>query len=56
MFESGAHMLRHYRGTRLSEELGISKAADELGHADIRTTKNFYDHTRLTDDEFEASL
>ncbi|HEG42894.1 MAG TPA: hypothetical protein ENH94_02485 [Phycisphaerales bacterium] len=40
-----AHMIRHYRGTVLSEKLGISKAASELGHADIRTTKRYYDHT-----------
>ena len=51
-----AHMLRHYRGTRVSEELGISKAADVLGHADIRTTKQFYDHSRVTDEEFERTL
>ena len=51
-----AHMLRHYRGTRVSEELGISKAADVLGHADIRTTKMFYDHSRVTDEEFERTL
>ena len=51
-----AHMLRHYRGTRLSEELGISKAADVLGHADIRTTKIFYDDSRVTDEEFERTL
>ncbi len=51
-----AHMLRHYRGTKLSVELGISKAADALGHTDIRTTKAFYDHTRITDEEFERTL
>ena len=51
-----AHMLRHYRGTVLSEKLGISKAASELGHADIRTTKRFYDHTKITDEEFLNSL
>jgi integrase len=51
-----AHMLRHYRGTVLSETFGISKASTELGHADIRTTKLFYDHTSLVDDDFLKSL
>jgi len=51
-----AHMLRHYRGTALSQAFGISKASTELGHADIRTTKLFYDHTSLADEEFLKSL
>ena len=51
-----AHMLRHYRGTVLSEKLGISKASSELGHSDIRTTKLFYDHTNISDDEFLDTL
>ena len=51
-----AHMIRHYRGTVLSEKLGISKAASELGHADIRTTKRFYDHTAVSDEEFLKSV
>jgi integrase len=51
-----AHMLRHYRGTDLSEKLGISKPSSELGHADIRTTKRFYDHSVVSDDEFLSSL
>lgn len=51
-----AQMIRHYRGTRLSEQLGISKAANELGHADIRTTKAFYDHSDVTDEEFLKTL
>ncbi len=51
-----AHMIRHYRGTVLSEKLGISKAASELGHASINTTKRFYDHTSVSDEEFLESL
>ena len=51
-----AHMIRHYRGTVLSEKLGISKAASELGHASISTTKRFYDHTSVSDEEFLKSL
>lgn len=51
-----AHMLRHFRGTQLSEKLGISKAASELGHADIRTTKRFYDHSAVSEDEFLSTL
>ena len=51
-----SHMIRHYRGTVLSEKLGISKASSELGHADIRTTKQYYDHTIVTDTEFLESL
>lgn len=51
-----AHMLRHYRGTVLSEKFGISKASTELGHSDISTTKQFYDHTEFTDNEFLNSL
>ena len=51
-----AHMLRHYRETVLSEKLRISKASSELGHADIRTTKRFYDHSEVSDDEFLSTL
>lgn len=51
-----AHMLRHYRGTVLSEKLGISKASSELGHSDIRTTKKFYDHSEVSDEEFLSTL
>lgn len=51
-----AHSIRHYRGTVLSDKLGISKAASELGHADIRTTKIYYDHTTVSDAEFLESL
>jgi integrase len=51
-----AHLLRHYRGTLLSERYGISKAASELGHRNISVTKQFYDHSRLSDDEYLESL
>ena len=51
-----AHLLRHYRGTLLSQRFGISKAASELGHKNITTTKQFYDHTRLSDEEFRESV
>jgi len=51
-----AHMLRHYRGTVLSEKPGISKAASELGHSDIRTTKQYYDHSSLSDAEYLSTL
>ena len=51
-----AHMIRHYRGTLLSEQFGISKAASELGHSSIRTTKAFYDHSALGEDEYLESL
>ena len=51
-----AHMIRHYRGTLLSERYGISKAASELGHMNIRNTKQYYDHSELGDDEFLGSL
>jgi integrase len=49
-------MFRHYRGTALSEKLGINKASSKLGHADIRTTKRFYDHSVISDEEFLSSL
>jgi hypothetical protein len=49
-------MIRHYRGTVLSEKLGISKASSELGHSDIRPTKKFYDHTKVSDEEYLATL
>ncbi len=51
-----AHMIRHYRGTVLSEKLGISKASSELGHAHISTTKKFYDHTKVTDEDYLQTL
>ena len=51
-----AHMIRHYRGTVLSEKFGISKAASELGHKNIRNTKQYYDHSELAEDEFLESL
>ncbi len=51
-----AHMIRHYRGTVLSDKLGISKASSELGHSDISTTKKFYDHTIVTDAEYLQTL
>ena len=44
------------RGTVLSVKLGISKASSELGHSDIRTTKRFYDHSEVSDDEFQSTL
>lgn len=53
---TSAHMIRHCRGTLLSERLGISKASEELGHADIRVTKRFYDHSQVDDAEFIDSL
>jgi integrase len=49
---TSAHMIRHARGTLISDRLGISKAAEELGHSDIRVTKRFYDHTEVSDDEY----
>ena len=51
-----AHMIRHYRGTVLSEKFGISKAASELGHKNIRNTKQYYDHSELGEEEFLESL
>ena len=39
-----------------SERLGISKASSELGYSDIRTTKKFYDHSALSDEEFLETL
>jgi integrase len=51
-----AHLIRHHRGTVLSERFGISKAASELGHSSISTTKAFYDHSRLSDEEFLESM
>ena len=51
-----AHMIRHYRGTVLSDKYGISKAASELGHKNIRNTKQYYDHSELGEDEFLESL
>jgi integrase len=51
-----AHLLRHYRGTLLSERFGISKASSELGHKNISVTKAYYDHSRLSDGEFLDSL
>jgi integrase len=51
-----AHLIRHYRGTVLSERFGISKAATELGHTNIATTKTYYDHSRLSDSEYMESI
>ena len=51
-----AHMIRHYRGTVLSEKYGISKAASGLGHKNIRNTKQYYDHSELGEDEFLESI
>jgi integrase len=51
-----AHMIRHYRGTVLSDKYGISKAASELGHQNIRNTKQYYDHSELGEEEFLESL
>ncbi len=51
-----AHMIRHRRGTDLSDQLGISKAASVLGHRSINTTKAFYDHSEASDEEFLNSL
>ena len=51
-----AHLICHYRGTLLSEKFGIAKAASELGHSSIATTKMFYDHSRLSDSEYLQSV
>jgi len=40
----------------LSERFGISKAASELGHSSISTTKMFYDHSKLSDAEYLESF
>ena len=54
--EVTAHLIRHHRGTVLSEKFGISKAASELGHSSIATTKMFYDHSKLSDAEYLQSF
>jgi len=54
--KTSAHMIRHARGTLISDRLGISKAAEELGHSDIRVTKRFYDHTEVSEDEYKKLL
>jgi integrase len=54
--EVTAHLIRHHRGTVLSEKFGISKAASELGHSSIATTKMFYDHSKLSDAEYLQSI
>jgi len=54
--EVTAHLIRHHRGTVLSERFGISKAASELGHSSIATTKAFYDHSKLSDAEYLQSV
>ena len=54
--EVTAHLIRHHRGTVLSEKFGISKAASELGHSSIATAKMFYDHGRLSDAEYLQSV
>ena len=51
-----AHMIRHFRGTSLSQSFGISKASAELGHASIATTKQFYDHSELDESEYLKSI
>ena len=50
-----AHMLRHYRGTRLSDELGISKASKELG-IKVSTCGAYYDHTTVSEGEWFRAL
>jgi hypothetical protein len=48
---------KHLKSLKLKKmPPGISKASSELGHSDIRTTKKFYDHTVVSDDEFLATL
>ena len=54
--EVTAHLIHHHRGTVLSERFGISKAASELGHSSIATTKMFYDHSKLSDTEYLQSV
>ena len=54
--EVTAHLIRHHRGMVLSERFGISKAASELGHSSIATTKMFYDHGKLSDAEYLHSV
>lgn len=54
--EVTAHLVRHHRGTMLSAKFGISKAASELGHSSIATTKAFYDHSKLSDNEYLQSF
>ena len=54
--EVTAHLIRHHRGTVLSEKFGISKAASELGHSSIATAKMFYDHSKLSDAEYLQSV
>jgi len=54
--EVTAHLIRHHRGTILSEKFGISKAASELGHSSIAITKMFYDHSKLSDAEYLQSV
>jgi hypothetical protein len=49
-------MIRHHRGTALSERLGISKVASELAYSSIATTKMFYDHSKLSDAEYLQSV
>ena len=51
-----AHGIRHARGTKVSEEAGIAAAQEWLGHSDIRTTRSFYDHHRMSDVERERLL
>ena len=51
-----AHLIRHHRGTVLCERFGISKAASELKHSSIATTKAFYDHSKLSDAEYLQSV
>ncbi len=51
-----AHMIRHRRGTDLSHEHGLSKAAKELGHSTSQTTADYYDHSELDDDTYLDGL
>jgi hypothetical protein len=39
----------------LIEQLAIFKAASELGHSSIATTKTFYDHSKFSDAEYLQS-
>ena len=51
-----AYLIRHHRGTVLSEQHRISKAASELWHQNIRNTNQFYDHSELTESGYLQSI
>lgn len=51
-----AHGLRHARGTKVSALAGIAAAQEWLGHSDIRTTRAYYDHHRISDHEREKLI